>query len=81
VENEKESRKGYGWRNPDLPFPMSFPTRMLLYMVIDLALINLIVLYWIKKLPLTLVLPIIIIEIVVLAVSMAFWVSPYRLKW
>lgn len=70
-----------GWRNPDFPFPMSFPTRILLYIAIDLAIINLIVFYWLEHLPLSLVLPVIIIEIIVLAISMAFWVSPYKLKW
>jgi hypothetical protein len=69
------------WRDPNFPFPISFPTRILLYGTIELAIINLIVLYWHENLPLSLVLPVIIIEIVVLAVSMAFWVSPYRLKW
>jgi hypothetical protein len=69
------------WRNPNFPFPMSFPTRILLYIAIDLAVINLIVFYWHENLPLSLVLPVIIIEIAVLAVSMAFWVSPYKLKW
>ncbi len=60
---------------------MSFPTRILSYIVIDLAIINLIVFYWLKNLSLGLVLPVIFIEIVVLAISMAFWVSPYKLKW
>ena len=68
-------------RDPNFPFPMSFPTRILLYIAIDLAIINLIVFYWIEKLSLSLVVPVIIIEIVVLAVSMVFWVSPYKLKW
>ena len=69
------------WRNPNWPVPMSFPTRILLYGTIELAIINLIVFYWHEHLPLSLVLPVIIIEIVVLAISMAFWVSPYKLKW
>lgn len=68
-------------RDPDFPFPMSFPTRMLLYIVIDLTIINLIVFYWIEKISLSLVIPVIIVEIVVLAISMAFWVSPYKLRW
>jgi hypothetical protein len=68
-------------RNINSPFPMSFPTRMLLYVVIDLTLINLIVFYWVKHLSLSLVLPTIVVEIVAIAVAFAFWVSPYKLKW
>jgi hypothetical protein len=68
-------------RDPNSPFPMSFPTRILLYAAIELTVINLIVFYWHENLPLSLVLPVIIIEIVVLAVSIAFWISPYNLKW
>lgn len=60
---------------------MSFPTRMLLYVVFDLTLINLIVFYWIEHLPLGLVFAVDIVEIVALTVAMAFWVSPYKLKW
>ncbi len=71
----------YVLRNPNFPFPMSFPTRMLLYIAIDLTIINLIIFYWLQKLSLSLVFPVIIIEIVVLAVSMEFWLSPYKLKW
>lgn len=80
-ENEKDDRKELGWRNPNFPFPMSFPTRILSYIAIDLTIINLIVFYWHENLSLGLVLPTIIIEIVVLAISMAFWVAPYKLKW
>jgi hypothetical protein len=68
-------------RDPNFPFPMSFPTRILLYIAIDLTIINLIVFYWLENLSLSLVILVIIIEIVVLAVSMAFLVSPYKLKW
>jgi hypothetical protein len=68
-------------RDPDSPFPMSFPTRILLYAVIELTVINLIVFYWHEKLPLSLVIPVIILEIVVIAIAMAFWVSPYKLTW
>jgi len=80
-ENEKDDKKVFRWRNTNFPFPMSFPTRMLLYITIDLILINLIVFYWLENLSLSLVLPISIVEIVALAISMAFWVSPYNLKW
>ena len=71
----------HGLRNPDFPFPMSFPTRILQYIAIDLTIINLIVFYWHENLPLYLVLAVSAVEIVVLAVSMAFWVTPYKLKW
>jgi hypothetical protein len=71
----------HGWRNPNFPFPMSFPTRMLVYITIDLILINLIAFYLHGNLSLSFVLLVSIVEIVVLAVSMAFWVSPYKLKW
>ena len=69
------------WRNPNFPFPMSFPTRILLYIVLDLSIINLVVFYWHENLPLSLVLPIIIIETVALAVAMVIWVPAYNLKW
>lgn len=69
------------WRNTDFPFPMGFPTRMLLYIAIDLVLINLIAFYLHGNLPLSFVLPVSVVEIVALAISMAFWVSPYKLKW
>ncbi len=68
-------------RNPDSPFPMSFPTRILLYAVIELTVINLIVFYWHEKLPLSLVIPVIIIEILAIGAAIAFWVTPYKLKW
>ncbi len=54
---------------------------MLTYVVLDLTVINLIVFWWLKKLPLGLVLPVIIVEIAALAVAMAFWASPYKLRW
>ena len=68
-------------RNPDCPFPMSFPTRILLYAVIELTVINLIVFYWHEKLSLIPVIQVIILEILVIAIAMAFWVTPYNLKW
>ena len=77
-EKGKESR---GWRNPNFPFPMSFPMRIFSYIVVDLTLINLLVLYLIGNVPLGLVLLVDVLEIVVLTLSMAFWVSPYKLKW
>ncbi len=69
------------WRNPNFPFPMSFPTRILLYIVVDLIMINLVVLYLHQNLPLSLVILIILIEIVSLAIAMVFWVPVYKLKW
>ena len=68
-------------RDPNFPFPMSFPARMLLYIAIDLTIINLIVFYRIENVSLSRVIPVIILEIIVLALSMAFWVSPYKLRW
>ncbi len=65
-------------RNTNL---MSFPARILMYVIADLLLINLLVFYWHEHLPLSLVLSVSIIEIVALAVAMAFWVGPYKLKW
>ena len=79
-ENGKDHRKEHGWRDPNLPFPMSFPARMLLYITIDLTIINLIVFYFIERLSLSLVVPVIIVEIVALATSVAFLVHTYKLK-
>lgn len=76
-----DNEKVYKWRNINFPFPMSFPARILLYVVLDLTIINLLVFYWLAGIPLNLVIPVDIIEIVALTVSMAFWVSPYKLKW
>ena len=69
------------WRDINFPFPMSFPMRMLTYVVLDLTIINLIVLYLAEHLSLGLVLAVDIVEIAALAVAIAFWVSPYKLKW
>jgi hypothetical protein len=74
-------KKASSWRDINFPFPMSFPARILLYAVADLAVINLVVFYWVEKLPLSLVLPVILIEIAAIAAAIAFWVSPYKLKW
>ena len=60
------------WRDPDFPVLMSFPTRMLMYIVWDLTLLNLVVYYWSEKLSLILIISVIILEIFVLAISMAF---------
>ena len=69
------------WRDPNIPVPMSFPARILLYIILDLSIINLLVFYWLENVPLSHVLPVIIIEIAALAVAMAFWVPVYHLKW
>jgi hypothetical protein len=69
------------WKNTNFPFYMSFPARILLYIVVDLIVINLIVFYWHENLPLSLVLPVIIIEILALAVAMVYWVPAYNLEW
>ena len=75
MENE------HRWRNINFPFPMSFPTRMLLQVAADLIIINLIVFYWIEMLSLRLVLSVILVEIAAITIAFAFWVSPYKLKW
>ncbi len=36
------------WRSPDFPFPMSFPTRILSYIIADLTVINLLIYYGLK---------------------------------
>jgi hypothetical protein len=69
------------WRNPNSPFKMSFPARMMLYIIIMIVLANLIAFYLHGKLPLSLVLSASILEIVGIAIFFAFWVSPYKLKW
>jgi hypothetical protein len=51
---------------------MSFPTGILLYVVLDLSIINLLVFYWLEKLSLIHVVPVIVLEIVALAVAMVF---------
>ena len=61
--------------------PMSFPKRMLMYIIADLTLINLLIFYWVAKVPLKFVLSVIIIEIVALTVAIAFWAPKYKLKW
>jgi len=70
-----------GLRDINFPFPMGFPTRILLYVMVDLFIINLIVFYLVKGLALTLVLPVAILEVVTIAIAFAFWISPYKLKW
>jgi hypothetical protein len=78
---DMNDKKAFVLRNPDFPFPMSYPTRILVHAAIILAVINLLVFYWIEKLSLHLVLEVALLEIVVIAVAMAFWASPYKLKW
>jgi len=58
--------------------PMTFTKRMILYIILDLFLINLIVLYWHEKLLLPLVLGISLIEVIALVVAFAFWVPQYQ---
>ncbi|MDE1854877.1 MAG: hypothetical protein KGH57_00960 [Candidatus Micrarchaeota archaeon] len=69
------------WRNPDWPFQMSFLVRMFTYIVLDLLIINLIVFYLAEKLPFWIVVAASAVEIAALTLAMAFWASPYRLKW
>ena len=58
--------------------PMTFAKRMILYIVVDLLLINLIVFFWHENLPLPLVLGASLIEMVALIVAVAFWVPQYQ---
>jgi hypothetical protein len=69
------------WRDPDFPFPMNFPTRILPHIVLDLSIINILVFYWLEHVPLIHVVSVIIIEVVALTVAMTFWVPVYGLKW
>ncbi len=62
-------------------FPMTFPKRMMVYVLIDLLLINLITYYLVYHVPLEFVISVTAIEIIALAVAFAFWVPRYQLKW
>ena len=58
--------------------PITFTKRMLLYIVLDLLLINLIVFYWHEKLSLPLVLMVNLVEMIALVAAFAFWVPKYQ---
>ncbi len=58
--------------------PMTFTKRMLLYIVVDLLLINLVVFYWHEKMSLAIVLMISFIEMISLAAAFAFWIPRYE---
>ncbi|MFZ0005976.1 MAG: hypothetical protein WCC86_03175 [Methanoregula sp.] len=58
--------------------PATFAKRMILYIVIDLLLINLIVFYWHENMPLPVVLGVILIEVIALAAAFAFWIPQYQ---
>ncbi len=58
--------------------PTTFAKRMMVYIVIDLLLINLIVFYWHEKMALPLVLGVILIEVIALAAAFAFWIPQYQ---
>jgi hypothetical protein len=60
---------------------MTFPKRMMIYVLIDLLLINLITYYFVYKVSLVFVISVSAIEIIALAVAFAFWVPRYQLKW
>ena len=62
-------------------FKMTFPKRMMLYVLLDLILINLICYYGAYKVPLDVVIGVIIIEIAALGIAFAFWVPRYQLNW
>ena len=61
--------------------PMTFPKRMMIYVVIDLLLINLITYYLAYGVSLEFVIAVSVIEIIALAVAFAFWVPRYKLRW
>jgi NADH:ubiquinone oxidoreductase subunit 3 (subunit A) len=73
------NKKGL-WRNPNWPFKQSYPLRILIYVVLDLAIVNVLVFCVAYKLPLTMVVPVIVIEIVALAAALWFWAPAYKLK-
>jgi len=62
-------------------FPMTFPKRMMVYVLIDLLLINLITYYLVYNVSLVFVISVSAVEIIALAVAFAFWVPRYQLKW
>ena len=61
--------------------PMTFPKRMMAYILADLTLINLICYYVAAKVPLEFVAGVTAIEIVALGIAFVFWVPRYQLKW
>ncbi len=62
-------------------FPMTFPKRMMVYVLIDLLLINLITYYFMYNVSLVFVISVSAVEIIALAVAFAFWVPRYHLQW
>lgn len=69
------------WRNPNWPAKMGFPARILIYVIADLLIANLAIFYIHEHMALGLVLAASILEIIVIAIAMAFWAGPYKLKW
>jgi len=61
--------------------PMTFPKRMMTYVLLDLLLINLITYYFVYGVALGFVISVTIIEIIALAIAFAFWVPRYKLRW
>ena len=59
--------------------PMTFPKKMMVYVLIDLLLINLITYYFAYHVSLGFVLSLSAIEIIALGVAFAFWVPRYNL--
>lgn len=63
---------------------MGFPKRMLIVVSIIVLIVNLVMfarLYWFQSLSSGLFLFITFIEILVIAIQFAYWVSKYKLKW
>jgi hypothetical protein len=61
--------------------PMTFPKRMMVYVLVDLLVINLITYYFVYNVSLLFVISVSAIEIIALAVAFAFWVPRYNLTW
>ena len=61
--------------------PMTFPRRMMTYVLLDLLIINLITYYLMYQVQLEFVLSVTAVEIIALAVAFAFWVPRYKLRW
>jgi hypothetical protein len=60
---------------------MTFPKRIMVYVLIDLLLINLITYYFVYHVSLAFVISVSAIEITALTAALAFWVPRYQLKW
>jgi hypothetical protein len=60
---------------------MTFPKRMMVYVLIDLLLINLITYYFVYNVSLVFMISVSAVEIIAVAAAFAFWVPRYHLQW